>query len=139
MTTALFGFGVLVQVGAPVQALGAVVRGVVVERVVELNHAGVGLEAQLERGTGVLLAVGFVRVFEHHDLAVGGEGGLEEDVVGASYRIVIVVGSAVAVSGGRHAVGGQSRVDHVCIDVHICEGQSAGQTGSLSVTFLGVG
>lgn len=112
VAAALLGLDVFVQVGAPVQALDAVVRVVVVEGVVELDHARDGLHAQLKRGARVLLAVRLVGVLEDHDLAVGRQGGLEEDVVGGDDGVVVVPVLAVVAAG-------QCRIDHVGVDIHL--------------------
>lgn len=107
---ALFGLGALGEVGAPGLALVLVVTGAKVDGEVELDHARGGLGAQLEGRAGGLAAVGARGVLEDEDAAVGGEGGLDEDVNAGDDGVVgIVVGtgtSAATTGGGRAVVVG---------------------------------
>lgn len=108
VTAAILDRHGILQRATPFQALFAVVGRGVVHGHVDLDHAGVFLEAQLggRRARG---AVGAVWVLEDEQAAAEGEGGVEEDLVaggdGVVFFVLVFVGFGEGVLGDVHEVG----------------------------------
>lgn len=104
------------QHATPAQALVAVVRLVVVERHVHLDHARLGLEAQLRGRRARAALVGPVGVLQHEQPPAERQRGVQEDGVrgGDGIIIIVVVVADGIVVFGRH--GGGGRVGNVNVD-----------------------
>lgn len=79
-----------VQGAPPLEALLTVVGGAVVERHVDLDHAGVGLDAQLG-GRRARRVVGAVGVLQHEQAAAERQRRVDEDLVRGRDGVVVVV------------------------------------------------